>query len=410
MKAKFFSLPPWLREILDDPFKKYLFLALFCLGLLLAVGQPSEDQASAPVTPVVHFFFHPACQFCQEQKKFNQYLQVKYPEVQLLAHDISNQENAALQAKLIEQAGGDSSRLSVPMTFAGPYVISGFQSAATTGLKIEQALQAYLRNDPSLAGGTDLSWRERETKGRLELPLVGEIRLADYPLLALAVLIGLVDGFNPCAMWVLVYLISVIITIQDRRKIWFLVGSFVGASGVLYFLFMSAWLNIFLYIGYLRFLTLAVGLFAMGAGVLSLREFIISKGRLTCKVGDAHYKKQTMGRIERIVHAPLNLLSVVSVILLAFMVNSIEFVCSAALPAIFTHTLSLRQLPAVEYYGYILIYDFFFMLDDLVIFSLAALAMDTAIGQRYAKHCKIMGGLLLLGLGLIMTFWPEMLR
>ena len=226
----------------------------------------------------------------------------------------------------------------------------------------------------------------------------------------LAVIIGLVDGFNPCAMWVLVYLISLILSMNDRRKVWFLVGTFVLSSGILYFLFMTAWLNVFLFMGYLHSLTLIIGLAALGAGILSVRDYVQTKGRVVCKIGDADSKRRTMGRIERIVHSPLTFISVFSIIALAFIVNSIEFACSAALPAIFTHTLSLRNLPVIEYYGYILLYDLFFMLDDLIIFSLAVLALDTGIGARYAGYCKIVGGLVLVVLGGIMVFGPELLR
>lgn len=298
-------------------------------------------------------------------------------------------------------------RLGVPMTFIGPYVISGFDTAATTGSFLEGAIQAVLHDDPTLyQAGKDVGQSPKIVK----LPLFGDIELVNYSLLGLAVILGLVDGFNPCAMWVLVYLISIIMTLNDRKKIWFLVGTFVGASGVLYFLFMTAWLNVFLFIGYLRVLTLTIGLAAIGAGVLQMKEYIQTKGELTCKIGDASAKKKTMGRIERIVKAPLNFISIFSIIVLAFIINSIEFACSAALPAIFTHTLSMRSLPTLYYYGYILIYDFFFMLDDMIIFSLAVLALDTAIGQRYAKHCKIIGGGTLLILGVMMVFFPNMLR
>jgi len=134
------------------------------------------------------------------------------------------------------------------------------------------------------------------------------------------------------------------------------------------------------------------------------------KGQVTCAIGDAATKKRTMNRIDRIVDAPLTLFTVFSIIVLAFIVNSIEFACSAALPAIFTHTLALRELPTLEYYGYILLYDFFFMLDDLVIFSLAVLALDTSIGQRYAGHCRLVGGVVLVALGGVMVFWPGLLR
>jgi hypothetical protein len=135
-----------------------------------------------------------------------------------------------------------------------------------------------------------------------------------------------------------------------------------------------------------------------------------TRGELVCKIGDAGSKKKTMGRIERIVDAPLTFFTVFSIIGLAFIVNSIEFACSAALPAIFTHTLALRQLPMLEYYWYILLYDVFFMLDDLAIFSLAVLALNTSVGNRYARHCRIVGGVILVILGGVMVFRPELLR
>jgi len=242
------------------------------------------------------------------------------------------------------------------------------------------------------------------------LPLIGKIPLANLSLPALAVLLGLADGFNPCAMWALVYLLSLLVTLQDRRKIWILVGSFVLASGVLYFLFMTAWLNVFIVLGYMRPLTIAVGLGAFGIGIYDLRSFARMRGAPVCKVGSTELKKKTMSSMERLVSAPLSIASFAGIIGLAFLVNSIEFACSAALPAIFTHTLSLRQLPALAYYGYILLYDFFFMLDDLIIFTLAAVALQTTIGSGYARYGKLVGGVVLVGLGLVMLFTPELLR
>ena len=213
-------------------------------------------------------------------------------------------------------------------------------------------------------GGPEV-WRPES----VALPLFGAIRLADFSLPALAVLLGLADGFNPCAMWALVYLLSLLVSLRDRRKIWLLVGSFVLASGVLYFLFMTAWLNAFLLLGYLRPLTLVIGAGALAIGAMDLRAFVLTRGASVCAVGSPGLKKRTMGRMEQLVAAPLSVASFLGVVVLAFTVNAIEFACSAGLPAIFTHTLSLRQLPVPQYYGYILLYDFFFMLDDLLIFS-----------------------------------------
>jgi hypothetical protein len=257
----------------------------------------------------------------------------------------------------------------------------------------------------ALAAGSE-GWQQEF----VTLPLWGRIPVSDLSLPALAVVLGLADGFNPCAMWALVYLLSLLVSLQDRRKVILLVGSFVLASGILYFLFMTAWLNAFLILGYMRPLTIAIGAGAVLIGLHDLRSFALTRGAPVCTVGGTELKHKTMNRMERLVAAPLSLATFAGIIGLAFLVNSIEFACSAALPAIFTHALSLRQLPSLSYYGYILLYDFFFMLDDLIIFTLAAVALEATIGSGYAKYGKLAGGLVLVVLGLAMLFAPEMLQ
>lgn len=400
-----FTLPVWLRGILADSFKKYLILVLCLLGLAIYASEQYHAAPADVAEKQVAFFFNPLCPHCQRQKEFNPYLKEKYPQLKWAEYDTSKPENVKLLARFIEQSGSRQ-RKAVPTTFIGPYVITGFDTAATTGVTLERAIMAYLWDDPSLFDAQEQGQKHQS----VAVPLLGEINSADYSLLSLAVILGLVDGFNPCAMWVLVYLISLILTLKERKKVWLLAGTFVGASGILYFLFMTAWLNVFLFLGYIRILTLLIGLVAIGVGILNIREYLRTKGELACTIGNVESKKATMGKIERLVSAPLTVFTLFNIIVLAFIVNSIEFACSAALPAIFTHTLALSNLPTLQYYGYILIYDFFFMLDDLIIFSLAVLAINTGLGQRYAKYCKIIGGIVLLLLGGIMVFYPELLR
>ncbi len=211
-------------------------------------------------------------------------------------------------------------------------------------------------------------------------------------------------------MWVLAYLMSLIATLKDRRKIWVIVGSFVFASGVLYFLFMTAWLNIFLVVGYLRPVTIAVGLVALGGGILNIREFIRTKGAIVCEIQGEESRKRTMNRMERIVHSPLTAATIAGIVVLAFVVNSIEFACSAAIPAVSPRILSLNNLSTFQYYSYILLYVFFFMLDDLIIFGGAAFAINCRFGDRYVKYSKPVGGTVLLVLGVIIIFAPNLLR
>ncbi|MCA1765951.1 MAG: hypothetical protein LC633_06865 [Desulfobulbaceae bacterium] len=244
----------------------------------------------------------------------------------------------------------------------------------------------------------------------VEIPLVGEIDARDFSLPVLAVVLGLVDGLNPCAMWVLLYLISLVLSLKDRRKIWLIVGSFVAASGVLYFLFMTAWLNAFLFMGYVRELTLLIGFFALWVGITDIYESIRDRGRPTCQIGDRESKNRTMARIKEVALSPLSVGSFFAIVALAFIVNSIEFLCSAAIPAVFTYILSISPLGPLQYYMYILIYVLFFMLDDLLIFAAAAFAVTSSMGEKYAKYTKPVSGAIMLAIGVILIFFPDVLR
>jgi hypothetical protein len=282
-----------------------------------------------------------------------------------------------------------------PITIFKNQVFSGWESEETTGRAIEEALQQCLAGEcPPPAG--------EEPGDGIVLPIIGEFIPGDYSLPALAIILGLVDGFNPCAMWVLVYLISLIATLRDRKRIWLIVGSFVLSSGILYFLFMTAWLNAFLFIGYVKPLTTVIGLIALGGGILQIRGFIETKGAIVCEVTDEESRKKTMTRVQKIVSSPITLGTIAGIVVLAFAVNSIEFVCSAAVPAIFTHVLSLASLTTSQYYSYILLYVSFFMLDDLIIFGSAAIAMTSGLGERYAKYFRPVGAAILIILGVLL--------
>jgi len=211
-------------------------------------------------------------------------------------------------------------------------------------------------------------------------------------------------------MWVLAYLISLLFVLNDRRKAWLIVGAFVFSSFVLNYLFMTAWLNAFMLIGYSRPVTVLIGAVALGAGIFNLRDYIKSGGQVVCQVVDTDSRKSTMSRIEAIAASPVTLGVVVSVVALAFIVNSFEFVCSAALPAIFTRVLTLASLSTLQHYLYILLYVFFLMLIHLLIFSAAAFALNTSFSDRLMKYCRPAGGVILLVLGVLLLFAPQLLR
>ncbi|MCE3258123.1 MAG: glutaredoxin family protein [Nitrobacter vulgaris] len=378
-----------LRLVTLTPFRFRVALAIVLgvafayLQLAASAGPPPDSTESWQHDGRLHVFFHPDCPHCHRAIEF---LRTR-SEVDVVLHDVSTSGNEALMLTVARQHGIRENGLGVPLFVRGSRYLMGFESAETTGNEI----LALASDETAIARG--------DAEAKISLPLLGEIDPSRYSLPVLTALMGLSDGFNPCAMWVLVYLISLIAGIQDQRKIWWLVGTFILASGTLYFLFMTAWLNTFLILGYISPLTRFVALLAIGFGASHLYDLAVSRGAIVCEVGDAGSRQRTMKWMRDIVAAPVGLGSLILVIGLAFAVNSIEFVCSAALPAIYTHALALSDLSTGLHYAYIGLYVAFFMLDDFIIFGFAAFAAQRVLDTRYAALSHAAGGVILIGLG-----------
>ncbi len=394
-----------LDDFFRNPFNRYLTLALMVLGIAiyLAAPQAAEEQSTARLT--IHFFYSPTCPHCAMQEPFNEKLAQEFPDVKIARHDVTIPEEYRQLLIMAQNFSIDESRLATPTTFVDGSVFIGFESEGTTGAEMRTAIASCLENGcnrtVSVSGESSLR--------SFSIPLLGRMDLSTLSLPVLAAVLGLIDGFNPCAMWVLVYLIGLVMELNDRKRIWLIVGTFLLASGVLYFLFMTAWLNAFLFLGYVRPVTILVGLVALGGGILSVKEYFETKGAMVCEVTSGAEKKKLTARMRELVAAPMTWAVLVGLVVLAFTVNSIEFVCSSAIPAVFTQVLALSSLPTWQYYAYILLYDLFFMLDDLLIFG-SAILIYAEVGGKYAKYCKIIGGVIMLVLGLMLLFAPQMLQ
>ena len=389
------------RETFADPFSRFLILLiLVAAGYALAfsaAGEPvAPQQFSGNATLDVHFFYHPACPHCKEQMPYNQQIAQDYPAAKWIYHDTSDPvQNGLMQSTL---AALGRKQEGVPTTIINGTVIVGFDKSSTP----------WLLRDAISANGAGAK-NDTAAGKAITLPFVGTINPYEYSLPALALTLGLIDGFNPCAMWVLVYLISITLTLNDKRKFLLIVGTFLFASGALYFLIMAAWLNAFLFIGLVRPVMIAVGAIALYWGITSLREFWKNKGEIACKVDNPGEKKKLAGEIEALLSSPLSVATFAGLVVLAFTINSIEFVCSSAIPAVFTSVLSLSNVSALEHYFYIVIYVLMYMLDDIIVFSLAYFAVGGALGNRIASWGNAIGAVILIALGLMLLFAPKLL-
>lgn len=393
-------------EFLSDPFSRFTTL----LVIVLAFYSFAFAPAAEPVSPQqfgggngslqIHFFYHPGCPHCKEQIGYNQVIAGEFQQAVWIYHDVSKEDENLLFSESLARLG--KNRSGTPTTVINRTVIVGFDPAATPG-QLRAAISAELAGLPAANQALTAA------SPKFSLPFIGQFDPRGQSLLALSVVLGLIDGFNPCAMWVLIYLISITLTLHDRRRLLLVAGTFLLASGALYFLIMSAWLNAFMFLGYTRVVMIIVGALAIGWGLLSLREFVKSKGQIACNVGDLEEKGRIRKGVDALLHAPLTIATFAGIVLLAFTINSIEFVCSSAIPAVFTQVLALQQLPWWQHYGYIFIYCLLYMLDDMVVFGLAFFAMGGSLGDRIASYGHAIGAIILLALGVMLLFAPNLL-
>lgn len=245
---------------------------------------------------------------------------------------------------------------------------------------------------------------------QIVLPLFGPLRVRDWGLPGFTFLVGLVDGFNPCAMWVLIFLLSVLVNIKDRKKIIIIAGTFVAISGLAYFAFMAAWLNVFALIGWARPTQIALGLLATVIGLINVKDFVAFGRGLSLSIPDSA-KPGIYARVRQIVTAKYLTAALVSAAALAVLVNVIELLCTAGLPALYTQILTLQGLPAWENYLYLGLYNVAYMFDDTVMLVLTVVTLShRRLQQSEGRWLKLVSGLVILALGLAMIFKPEWLQ
>jgi hypothetical protein len=236
------------------------------------------------------------------------------------------------------------------------------------------------------------------------------VDLRGLSLPALTVLLAAADGFNPCAMWVLVFLIGLLAGMRDRMRMWLLGITFLLVSSAVYFAFMAAWLNMLLLLGMIVWLRVAIGLVALAGGGYALWD-AWRHPEPVCAVGASSRRQPVLERLTALVKQPSLPLAMAGIAALALAVNLVELVCSAGIPAVYTQVLALTPMPRWQYYAYLVLYLLVFMLDDLAVFAGAMFTLQiTGLSGKYARFSRFIGGGVLLILGGLLLFRPEWLN
>ncbi len=263
---------------------------------------------------------------------------------------------------------------------------------------------------PGLDSGGGAENAGSEADDHIDLPLFGRLSASKLgmPLFTLAV--GLVDGFNPCAMWVLLFLLSILVNLNSRVRMLAIAGTFVVVSGLAYFAFMAAWLNVFMLIGYLRPIQISLAVMAIAIGAIHIKDFFAFKQGLSLSIPDSA-KPGIYARVRAIVTAEHLAGAIIGATTLAVLVNIIELLCTAGLPALYTNVLMQQGYSSAVKYAYLALYIVAYMFDDSLMVGIVTLTLSRKkLQETQGRWLKLISGAAIVLLGVVMLFKPEWLQ
>lgn len=364
-----------------------LFLLLFSLPSFGSGGQAIQINDS--ICLLVEVYTKPGCPHCVKAKAHLKQVQVQHPDIKVMIHNIKQREALHEFEQLNQQL--KISRPGVPMYVAcGKYFI-GFDEHSTP-----KWLNQILLNDHKDKGNNSVT-----------LPIIGELSITDAGLPLFTVAVGLVDGFNPCAMWVLLFLLSLLIHLHNSGKMLLIASIFVVTSGVVYFGFMAAWLNLFLVIGFSKNIQFILGGLGIIIALVNIKDFFAFKQGVSLSFPESA-KHGFYARIRKIVQAENLWFAIPGIITIAILVNFLELLCTAGLPALYTKILTNQSLTSVQYYGYLALYNVAYIIDDALMVALAIVGVRKAkLNVVQGQWLKLVSGVVIFLLALFLILEPS---
>ncbi|MDY3798165.1 MAG: thioredoxin family protein [Bacilli bacterium] len=397
---------------------KILFLVICLFSFCNVVNAVSEKNLVN-----IYLFHSYTCKHCKEEIKLLDELEKEYDNIKVYKYEVNENENGELLKNISEIMG--SKVTGTPYTIIGNKVFSGYDYENSKG-RFKGAIEYYSKYGYEDKVGEYISsiplpsYEVKDTDPdvdeyisnyisyKVKLPLIGEVKLKNLTLPLITVVIGLADGFNPCAMWVLLFLISMLIGMKDKKRMWILGSTFLLISALIYLIFMMSWLNLANLLISVVWVRVIIAVVSLVGGFINLRGYIKHRKVSGCDVVDDKKRNRIITRIKKFTTEKNFWLAILGVIVLAISVNVVELACSAGLPVMFIEILSLNNLTAIEEIIYIVLYMLFFLLDDFVVFVIAMTTLSlTGVSSKYGNLSKLIGGILMLFIGLLLMFKPE---
>lgn len=375
--------------------KVWLYGVRLLLGCMLLTGGIAAAAAADRTT--LEVFVRDGCPHCRDAKAHLDTWSKSRPDLEIVYRYVDDDPVARADHERWTRVAGQWPP-GVPTFVAHGRVLIGFGMPEQSGPLLESLVD--VRTVYRAEGTTP------EEITQVQAPLFGAISVErlGFPMFTLA--LGLLDGFNACAMWVLLVLLALLVNLRDRRRMALIAGTFVFISGLVYYAFMAAWLNVFVFVGLSDTLRWILVVLAVFVGAVSLKDFFAPGRGFSLSIPESA-KPSLYGRMRRVLQAPALSGSLFAVATLALVVNFVELLCTAGLPAVYTAVLARQGLAPAAHYAYLGLYIVGYMADDGLMVTLAVFTLSNyRLSERAGGVLKLLSGVVMLVLAAVLALRP----
>ncbi len=409
--------------------KKIVSLVLFGLFFLPIITFAKTDKVD------IYLFYGDGCPHCAQLENFLITYNEMNNDIVIHKYEVWYDEDSQEKLKKVQELMDNKSN-GVPYLVIGNNVILGYMEESTPEY-ITHAINYYknvkyvdrvgillgVKEDTGEVADPNIKYipgkhEENQTSEKSYSEKVEELNASSFlkkvikgsPLVITSIVIGFIDGINVCAMWILLYLISMLLSIKKKKRRWIIGISFILASAIVYFLFLVSWLNLAMFLDKIIFVRIGIGLISVCVGAYSMIKFVNTINDNSCEIVNPERREKLIDKITRIVKEKSFFVAVLGTIVLAASVNLIELMCSLGLPVLFGEVLAINNVSNAGKIIYSIIYCLFFVIDDIIIFVIAMKTLEIkAISNKFGKYVHLIGGIIMFIIGVLMVIKPNWL-
>jgi len=244
----------------------------------------------------------------------------------------------------------------------------------------------------------------------IDLPFVGEVEPENHSIVLLTGMVAFIDGFNPCSLWVLTFLLGLVVHSGSRKKTAAVGLTFLTVTTIGYGAFIYGLINVFSYVSHLNWIKGLVALVAFIFGIVNVKDFFWFNRGISFTI-PGRIKPKIAEKLTKTVRKDSLMFTLLGTAIIAAGIVLVELPCTAGFPLIYSNILADRGIAGGVAVVLLGLYMLVYLLDELAVFLGITYTMEkTRFKEKHGRYLKLLGGNIMIALGVTLLWKQELME